>query len=227
LCTNININTNIACSQAADQLDEHGWPALHHAVDATSYSWRAMEAAKALLKITPREVLNSRTIGSQPSGYTCFHFASEGSDKSFARADLVRALVEQKAELEERRAIGNTAFLLACGTGATDIIKALADSRADVNACNDRRVGGFQRAQNSSSSSRRALEGHGLARPKEWAASGRQWTGESESRLTRHLLRCDLRGDEWDWRGDGWDWRDDCHFRGWNQKRDRDSLPHR
>ena len=179
-------------------MDENGWSALHHAVDATSYSWRAMEAAKALVTITPTVVLNSRTTGSQPSGYTCLHFASDGSDKSFARADFVRALVGRNASLENKTATGNTAFLLACGTGVTDIIQALVDSRADVNALNDRQVGGFQRAHNSSSSSRRALEGHGLARPKEWAASGRQWTGESESRQTRHLLRGERRGDECD-----------------------------
>ena len=165
-----------------------------------------MEAAKALVTITPTAVLNSSTTGSQPRGYTCLHFASDGSDKSFARADLVRALVGRNASLENKTATGNTAFLLACGTGVTDIIQALVDSRADVNALNDRQVGGFQSAHNSSSSSRRALEGHGLARPKEWAASGRQWTGESESRQTRHLLRGKWRGDERDRQRDR-DWQ--------------------
>ena len=72
-----------AKSQAADELDDHGWYPLHHAVDATSYSWRALEAAKALLRITPQAVLNSATTGSQPSGYTCLHVACEGSDNTF------------------------------------------------------------------------------------------------------------------------------------------------
>ena len=192
-----------------------------------------MEAAKHLVKITPQAVLNTRTTGSQPRGNTCLHLACDGSDKTWSRADLVNLLVEHKASLEERTTTGNTAFLLASGTGVTDTIQALVDCRADVNAHNDRQLGGFQSANRSSGSARRLLQENGLARPKEWVASGRQRTGVGESRQTRYMFQGQAWQDD-DWRGGdekGWDWRGGewSGWRGgkWDRNRDRDWHPRR
>ena len=56
-----------------------------------------MEAAKALVEITPQAVLNAKTTGSQPSTYTCLHFACGGSDKTYGRQHLVKQLLEKRA----------------------------------------------------------------------------------------------------------------------------------
>ena len=95
--------------------------------------------------------MNAGTIGSQPKGYTCLHFACDGSDKGFKRKDIVEKLLENKAELEARDAKGNTPLLTAAGTGVSDLVKLLIDRRADVNAVNARGLGALQRAANHSS----------------------------------------------------------------------------
>ena len=76
-----------------------------------------MEAALALVPLTPKKIINHPTTRSQPEGFTCLHFASEGSDKVYERARLVRALVERQANVEARTTTGNTPLLLASGTG--------------------------------------------------------------------------------------------------------------
>ena len=168
-------------------MDENGRSALHHAVDATSYSWRAMRAAKALLEITPKEVLNSRATGSQPRGYTCLHFARDSSDTTYGRKDLARALVHKKANLEETEANCNTPFLLASGTGVQDIVETLISLRADVHAVNNRGLGAIQRGLLPSGSVAGSLSAVGLQRPYHWLPGDRQRAGESDSRQTRHM----------------------------------------
>ena len=148
-----------------------------------------MEAAKALVEITPQAVLNAKTTGSPPSDYTCLHFACEGSDKTFGRADLVRALVEKKADLEERTAKGNTVFLLASGTGVTDIQRVLLHYGADANARNSRQLSAVQSAIGSSGSAKRLLQNRGHKRPKKWVPSGKQRTGVGPSRRLRRMHR--------------------------------------
>ena len=146
--------------KAADELDAEGWSPLHHAVNACSWSWRAMEAALALVPLTPKKIINHPTTRSQPESFTCRHFASEGSDKVYERARLVRALVERQANLEAKSATGNTALLLASGTGVVDIIDQLVDCGVNVNTKNDRDLGAFQNAHHCSTSARNALEAY-------------------------------------------------------------------
>ena len=131
--------------KAADELDAEGWSPLHHAVNACSWSWRAMKAALALVPLTPKEIINHPTTRSQPEGFTCLHFASEGSDKDYERARLVRALVERQANVEARTTTGNTPLLLASGTGVVDTIVQLLDCGADVNAKKQSRPGGLSK----------------------------------------------------------------------------------
>ncbi len=132
------------------------------------------------------------------------HFASDGSDKAWERAELARLLVETRADLEARTSGGNTAYLLTAGTGVTDVMKVLMDSRADVNAVNHRGSGGYQNAMLSSSTSRAVLDSRGAARPKQYAASNRQWSSESESRQVRHLMRTASRTQDDEWQEDAW-----------------------
>ena len=128
-----------------------GWTALHHACDCSSWSTHAYNAALDLAQVTPVKLMNKGTEGTQPAGYTCLHFACDGSDKGFKRKDIVEKLLDNKAELEARDAKGNTPLLTAAGTGVSDLVKLLIDRRADVNAVNARGLGALQRAANHSS----------------------------------------------------------------------------
>ena len=127
-------------------VDSAGWSALHHAIDSSSWTARAQKAAECLAKRTPIDILNTKTSGSQPCGYSCLHFACDGSDRDFLRRDLAQKLIEAKAELESRDSKGNTPLLLASGTGVSDLVKLLIASNAHVGATNNNGCGALQKA---------------------------------------------------------------------------------
>ena len=160
---------------------------MHHAADASSYSWRAMSAARALLAMTPEHIVNSHTTGSQPRGYTCLHFASDGSDKNYERKYLVQDLVLKKADIESQCAKGNTPYLLAAGVGVDCIVRQLLDMRANPHAVNNRGQGAKQKGSKSSGTVRETLTRAHVPDPRVWVPSQRQREGESESRQMRHM----------------------------------------
>ena len=112
--------------------------------------WRAIERSLAL-----------KTTGSQPKGYTALHFLCDGSSKHFSNASHVAALLRYKAPIEARDANGNTPFLLAVGTGLTDVARILIQNECDMEATNARGMGAWQRAKRSSPDMARMLEEHG------------------------------------------------------------------
>jgi len=130
---------------------------------------RATKAAFALLQVTPPDILNMPTTGAQPSGNSCLHLASAGSDKGFARAKLVGALLDRRANVEQTESNGNTAFLLASGQGDTSVLNMLMQCGADTHATNHNGFGGFQLAKQCSRSSTHAAEQHSV--PKTWKRS--------------------------------------------------------
>jgi len=191
-------------------LDINNWSPLHHAVDASSYSWRALLAAKQLLLVTPAEVINQHTTGSQPRGYTCLHFACDGSDKGLGRADLCASLLAKKANIEARDGIGNTPFLLASGAGVTDIVECLMAAKCDVAAVNHKKTGALQKAAKSTGEVAVALSNSRSAVPKTSGESGRTRTGVSMQRQTR-VIRAeedpDVGRPHWSlWKGQQWQW---------------------
>ena len=167
------------------------------------------------------------TTGAQPFRNSCLHLASAGSDKGFARAKLVGALLDRRADLEQTESNGNTAFLLASGQGATDVFELLMDRGANKDARNDNDVGSFQLTVRSSTSSRIVASRHGV--PKVWKRSEtkayRQYHGGSDSRTGRHMKQhatnmfarenghgwySDRNGRQWSsWKSDGWQWQAD------------------
>ena len=192
-------------SQAAFELDAEGWSALHHALDATTYCYRAVKVSHELLQTTPPRILNSLATGSQPRGYSCLHFAAEGSDRSYAKAELCRKLVYYRADSELKTDKGNTAYMLAAATGVIDVVEALIECRADINATNNRGLNAYQSASASSGTTWQMLKDHGVSRPDKPVESARQWTGRSESRQTRMALG---RSTEWkkaEWNKAGWE----------------------
>ena len=104
----------------------NNWSPLHHAVDASSYSVRASLAAKQLIPLTPVEVINAQTTGSQPRGYTCLHFACDGSSRDYSRWGIAKILIAKKADLETQASKGNTPLLYASGVGITDVVNLFA-----------------------------------------------------------------------------------------------------
>ena len=138
--------------------------------------------------------MNKRTTGSQPSGYTCLHFASEGSDRGYQRAWLVQMLAHSQANLEAVNAKGNTPLLLASSQGAADVVETLISAKADIDAVNDRGLLPMQSASQSSSSTMQLLAGAGAAYPTEGVPSARQWEVRSEARQLRYAMRGSRRG---------------------------------
>ena len=87
-----------------------------------------------------------RCAGSQPRGYTCLHFACDGSDKQLTRN------VRTRGDAKD-----NTPLHLASGVGVNDIVRVLVEARADVNVTNSLKKGGWQKALGSSSETTLAL----------------------------------------------------------------------
>ncbi len=65
-----------------------------------------------------------------PSGMVALHWANRGS------ADVVRLLIERKAEIDARNDYGNTPLILAVREGNREVVTALVEGGADVNAAN-------------------------------------------------------------------------------------------
>ena len=147
--------------KAPDQVDVFGWSALHHAIDSSSFSMRAGNAALDLIPLTPRSIINHAITGRICRGFTCLHLAVDGSDKTFLKGKLVKELLEAKAALEDRTEGGVTPFLLACGTGVVDVASVLCHAGADITAVDHNNKTGMQRAVSSSLSMRQMLQASG------------------------------------------------------------------
>ena len=91
--------------QEFSDVDTDGWTPLIHAVNASSYSVRAQEAAIFLLINSPfmessgrrgqpsvaHKVVNMATTGARPPGKTALLFACSGSDALFRRHRICTA----------------------------------------------------------------------------------------------------------------------------------------
>jgi hypothetical protein len=138
-----------------NELDDRRWSALHHALYAMTFSWRAGEAAKQGIEYASTETLNTKTVGSEgeqlPKGFTCLHFLCQGSDKSFEKRNLVIPLLEKKANIEAEDDMGNTPLLKAAGTGLADFVEILISRGANTAALNKNGKGALELAKGCSS----------------------------------------------------------------------------
>ena len=121
----------------------HGWTALIHAVWSSTFSWRAIHAARAL---APLSDVTVKTAGKFPPGRTALHLACESSDSILEKDTVVRALLDAHAALEDKTPKGLTPLLCAAASGQTNICRMLLHRKADVNAKNEKGKGALQLA---------------------------------------------------------------------------------
>ena len=196
-------------NQGPHDLDADGWSPLHHACDTSSYSIRALKAARELIPMTDASIINKRTTGRRPTGYTTLHLVCDSSDKAYGRHGLVEDLVSSRAELEATDPRGNTALLLAAGVGVTDVVGALLTAGAEVGAINLNGMGAKQKALGHSSDVINLL--NNAHAPDTYAPhTGRTWGQMCDQRKARLALRTAARrapafqDPHGTWRPEGW-----------------------
>ena len=145
------------------QLDANGFSALHHACDASSYSWRAAKAAVELIPRTPPDIINIATTVKKegwPGGYTVLHLAAAGSDRYRRRRRIVELLIQAKADINVKTLNdkANTAANLASSQGACDVALLLLGAGADKNATNSLGLGMLEASYRCSSTGFYALQ---------------------------------------------------------------------
>ena len=103
-------------------------------MQATVFWELAYRVCLGLIEMMDSSWLGAKTWGRRMQGYTALHIASNGSDLLMVRGDLVRRLIQANAEVDVVDEEGRTPFLHACGTGVTDVAKALCQAGCDVHA---------------------------------------------------------------------------------------------
>ena len=135
--------TNVAWAQewlerggyrSAEQTDEHGATALHHALQATVFWDLAHRVCRGLIDMMSPDWLRAKTWGGRFRGYAALHLCANGSDVGNQRADLVSLLVEKQADPDATDDQGRTPFLHAAGTGVVDVAAALSQAGCDIYA---------------------------------------------------------------------------------------------
>ena len=120
--------------------DHNGWTILHHAADAMTFSTLAARVMDALL-FSPvlddvmRDIIDAKTHGSQPPGWTALHMLCDGSDKAREKPILVQCLLEHGANIEVLTGAPKitTPLQKAVGTGVVDTVKVLIRMNANPN----------------------------------------------------------------------------------------------
>ena len=119
---------------SASQVDENGWTALMHAMQATVHWDIAWRCCEGLIAMMPDERLRAKATGGRMKGYSAFHMACNGSDRALRRSHLVNRLIEPKADLEATNDKGVTPWLLATATGVVDTAMVLSQAGCNVTA---------------------------------------------------------------------------------------------
>ena len=109
-------------------MDKVGWTPLMHAVNASTFCWRAARAVRSLaLAVTPEgqrlSDVNAVATGSLLSGRTALHMACESMFGRGTREQLyvVKALLDAGAQTEVETPDGHTPFSCADASGFTEV----------------------------------------------------------------------------------------------------------
>ena len=119
-------------------VDFCGWTLLHHAAVQSQHGRGMLEVVRGLLRAVPVEVVDQRTGGGTPVGWSALCLVSNARDAANERADIARLLVAKRADLEVRNASGATPLISACAVGFWSVVRVLLDARADAFATNHR-----------------------------------------------------------------------------------------
>ena len=140
-------------------------------------------------------MINTTTTGRLPNGWTCLHLAAEGNDKVFGSADLVRVLLDAKAEIEGKIDKGNTAIAIAAATGVVDVVRVLIEYNADPTVVNNEKKGILQNTRDSSGTMESILVHETLAQPTNVRGCFQSRQGVGASRFVRYMRHVFVRGD--------------------------------
>ena len=120
-------------------VDSNGWTLLHHAAVQSQHRRGMLEVVRGLLAAMSVEVVDQRTGGGTPGGWSALSLVCNASDPHNERTDIARLLVAKGADLEVRHIYGATPLLTACAVGFASVVRVLLDAGADAFATNARR----------------------------------------------------------------------------------------
>ena len=136
--------------QATTAQDCDGWYPVTHAVDASTYCYRAYFAAIALVRQHMAKgeywVLHQKTKGNRPNGWTLLHMACDGSDKMYQRHALVNLLLWSGIHVDSQTPNGQTPYLLASASGCLSCVEMLDRWYANPYITPPGKAGVYQRA---------------------------------------------------------------------------------
>ena len=119
-------------------VDSCGWTLLHHAAVQSQHGRGMLEVVRGLLAATSVEVVDQRTGGGMPMGWSALSLVCSARDTHNERTDIVRWLVAKRTDLEVRNAHGATPLITACAVGFLSVVRVLLDAGADAVATNNR-----------------------------------------------------------------------------------------
>jgi len=96
-------------------VDSEGWTLLHHAAVQSQHQRGMLDVIRGLLWAVPIEVVDQKTNGGTPVGWSALSLVSNARDAANERADIARLLVAKRADLEVRNAHGATPLITASG----------------------------------------------------------------------------------------------------------------
>ena len=119
-------------------VDSCGWTLLHHAAVQSQHRRGMLEVVRGLLGAMPGELVNQKTGGGTPMGWSALSLVCNARDAANVRQDIARLLLEKRADLEVRNAHGATPLITACAVGFWSVVRVLLDAGADAFATNAR-----------------------------------------------------------------------------------------
>ena len=120
------------------EVDSNGWTLLHHAASESQHRRGMLEVIRGLLAVMPIDVVDQKTGGGTPHGWSALSIVCNARDWANERAGIAQLLVEKVADLETTNHHRTTALMSACGCGNWSCVRILLDAQANPFATNIR-----------------------------------------------------------------------------------------